>query len=284
MIAETFESPFEAYPQILRNILTSGDLVPSRAGDTLEIENATFTFLNSEYSVPPKRPGFSPLLGLMEGMQLVGGFARPKLMDTIWPKYAEYTDHYGDYGERVNYGNQVQYVVNTLKNDPYSRRAIIVLWNGVLDTQKNHIDYPCTLSIGFRVRRGKLNMSVTMRSNDIWRGSSSDFIQFALLHQTVAALINIQPGTYTHTAQSLHLYMSDREIATEWVNANDFQSYDVSIIPVHKPGFRWSYSDVQNECMSSLKLGADKSTMPETIIGQYVHNRIFKRYENLLKK
>lgn len=275
-----FLSPSSGYTGILDTIISRGEMVPSRAGETLELENFSCLFMDSTLAVQPKRPGFSPLLGFMEGVQLIGQFSRPALMDHLWPKYAKYTDHYGDYGDRLAYGNQINYVVTTLKNDPDSRRAMLVLWNGVLDTDPGHLDHPCTINIAFRIRKNKLNMSVIMRSNDIWRGSSSDFIQFSLLHQTVAALVGVEAGTYHHTAQSMHLYTSDLELASQWLNENPTSRYETlgAVAPIYNDG--WEYSDVVDECKRILTAGA-KPSLAQTTMGREIATARFARQGKL---
>ena len=282
-----YSTIFEGYPSIVDNLIVWGSHVPSRGGDTLEIENFTAEFVTSGTSaIPPRRPGFSPLLGFMEGVQLIGQFARPALMDHIWPKYAAYTDHYGDYGDRVAYGSQIENIVRKLKESPDTRQAIISLWNGPLDNDPGHSDHPCTLIIGFRYRHDKLNMTVNMRSNDIWRGASSDFIQFAMLHQTVACLANMQPGTYTHQVHSMHVYKSDLENIKAWrkkvetsepFNYTPYGSASASFGPLAEPG--WTYEQTQQECKNILSHANRDAT--KTRMGTYIANELMRRQRNL---
>lgn len=273
-----YASPAQGYLDIVQTIL-KGTRVPSRAGVTYEIEDFSCTFLPNDQPFPPKRPGFSPLLGLMEGVQLVGGFSRPTLMDKTWPKYAEYTDHYGDYGDRVAYGSQVEYVVNTLKTDPNSRRAILVLWNGSMDTDPGHQDYPCTTSIAFRIRDDSLNMTVNMRSNDIWRGASSDFIQFSLLHRTLAELIGVKLGIYTHNVQSMHLYVTDQPIVEAWIKDTDgvMEWHQTEMTPLALPG--WTYEQTVEECENALSFS--RMLNVKTPMGKKVSEMLLTRHGKL---
>ncbi|QGF20329.1 thymidylate synthase [Gordonia phage Sixama] len=273
-----YSSPYAGYTPILGHILEFGKPVSSRAGGTLEIENFAVTFLTSTDGIPPRRPGFSPLLGLMEGAQLIGQFARPRLMDRYWPKVAEYTDHHGDYGARVEYGNQIENVVKELKSKPDSRRAIITLWHPLLDNDPGHQDYPCTIMIAFRIRDHKLNMTVTMRSNDIWRGASSDFIQFSLLHLTVAALVGIDPGTYCHQALSMHLYDSDRDVAMAWwtdTTQNGQKDHGFSLTPLAEHG--WDYASTMDEATSALM--SSKNAI--TTMGKRIESMMMARARKL---
>ena len=55
----------------------------------------------------------------------------------------------------------------------------------------------------------KLNMCVTMRSNDLWYGFCNDQYCFASLQCLVAAETGYDLGTYYHFAHNLHLYNKD---------------------------------------------------------------------------
>jgi thymidylate synthase len=65
----------------------------------------------------------------------------------------------------------------------------------------------------FRIRNNKLNMSVYMRSNDVWLGSAYDFFQFTRVQIAMASVLGIEPGTYAHHVGSLHIYEDNFESA-----------------------------------------------------------------------
>jgi hypothetical protein len=222
------------YQQLVRMLIARGDLVASRVGDTLELEDMTIALNSTEAVIPFNRTRYSPLLGLMEAAQLVGGFSDPDALRLVVPRIGEYTDFYGAYGPRVK--EQLPILVSNLLNDPDSRRGVLEIWSSELDAAGGHRDHPCTLSITFRHRNGRLNMSVHMRSNDVWRGWAYDAVQFGILQRTIANVLDLMPGTYTHHADSFHLYCSDLEVATAYVNfpLNNRMSEDGRI-----SGFGW---------------------------------------------
>lgn len=133
-------------------------------------------------------------------------------------KYAPIWDrmHSGDDIVNSNYGwqwgrnNQLDYVIDELKRDRNTRRAFLTIFDG-----KDHADYrhdtPCTLSVGFDLYDGKLNMTVIMRSNDLWYGFCNDQYCFSRLQEYVANVLDIPVGTYYHFAANMHLY--DDQIA-----------------------------------------------------------------------
>jgi len=96
-------------------------------------------------------------------------------------------------------------VINMLKANPETRQAAISIYDGKEITNYSN-DTPCTYAVQFTILNGKLNMSVVMRSNDLWYGFCNDQYQFSNLQMYVAYQLNLPVGTYYHFAHNLHLY------------------------------------------------------------------------------
>lgn len=127
----------------------------------------------------------------------------------IWDKM-----HSGDNIVNSNYGyqwkrnNQLQYVVDELRRDNNSRRAVISIYDGK-EHEQYKFDTPCTLAITFNIFNNKLNMSVMMRSNDLWYGFCNDQYCFSKLQKLIADMLHIEVGNYYHFSNNLHLYEKD---------------------------------------------------------------------------
>ena len=67
-------------------------------------------------------------------------------------------------------------------------------------------DTPCTYAVQFTILHGRLDMCVTMRSNDLWYGFCNDQYCFSELQRLVSKQLNIEPGVYYHFAHNMHLY------------------------------------------------------------------------------
>lgn len=110
-----------------------------------------------------------------------------------------------NYGYQWNRNGQLDYVINELKRNNNSRRAVISIYDG-----KEHLDYkfdtPCTLNITFNILNNKLNMSVLMRSNDLWFGFCNDQYCFSNLQKYISDKLNLNVGTYFHFSNNLHIY------------------------------------------------------------------------------
>ena len=128
----------------------------------------------------------------------------------IWKRMANsegyVNSNYGYQWQRgYNHTSQLDYIVNLLKENPETRQACISIYDG-----KEHPDYktdtPCTYAIQFTILHGRLDMCVTMRSNDLWYGFCNDQYCFSKLQKMVSDKLNIEPGVYYHFAHNMHLY------------------------------------------------------------------------------
>ena len=122
-----------------------------------------------------------------------------------------------DGGINSNYGQyifkdqeQLVWVINELQRDKSSRRAVMTLLN-CTHLRDNNPDVVCTYAIGFRIRRGKLNMTVHMRSCDAIWGMTNDVFCFSVIYEIAYCLLqktypDLEIGEYYHIADSLHVY------------------------------------------------------------------------------
>lgn len=108
--------------------------------------------------------------------------------------------------------DQLEQVAAILYKDPNSRRALINL-NFAHNNKEKTKDEICTIGLQFMLRRGKLNMTSIMRSNDIWFGFSYDVIYFKLLQFMLAKRLGVEVGEHTHFVSSMHLYDRDYDAA-----------------------------------------------------------------------
>ena len=110
-----------------------------------------------------------------------------------------------NYGYQWNKGKQSDYVINELKYNKNSRRASISIYDAK-DRYNFKNDTPCTYAINFNIYNNKLNMSVMMRSNDLWFGFCNDQYCFSKLQELISKKLNLKIGTYYHFTNNLHIY------------------------------------------------------------------------------
>lgn len=104
--------------------------------------------------------------------------------------------------------DQLQQIIELLKKDSTSRRAVL----NISDPTINRIttkDMQCTIALQFLIRNEKLEMTVYMRSNDVFFGLPYDYIYFVSLGEYVSKQLNIEFAKYIHHATSMHMYLRD---------------------------------------------------------------------------
>ena len=124
----------------------------------------------------------------------------------IWKRMADVNGNVNsNYGWQWQRNQQLDNVIKLLKTLPETRQAAISIYDAK-EYDKYAYDTPCTYAVQFTVLNDKLNMSVVMRSNDLWYGFCNDQYQFSNLQMYVAYELNLPVGTYYHFAHNLHLY------------------------------------------------------------------------------
>lgn len=102
------------------------------------------------------------------------------------------------------YKNQLEYVVETLKKDPNSRRVMINLWD--IDNLPEMALTPCCYNLIFNVLDGKLYMQLNIRSSDVALGLPFNIFQFQVLHKLIAHECKVEPADMIVMISNLHYY------------------------------------------------------------------------------
>ena len=124
----------------------------------------------------------------------------------IWKRMADEDGNVNsNYGWQWQRNNQIDHVINLLKYNPDTRQAAISIYDSK-EYKEYTNDTPCTYAVQFTILNGRLDMCVTMRSNDLWYGFCNDQYCFSRLQKMVSNELNIEPGVYYHFAHNMHLY------------------------------------------------------------------------------
>ena len=108
-----------------------------------------------------------------------------------------------------NHIDQITELVNSIKNNPNSRRLIVSAWNvGELD--KMNLP-PCHLLFQFYVADGKLSCQLYQRSCDVFLGVPFNIASYALLTMMMAQATGLQPGEFVWTGGDVHIYLNHME-------------------------------------------------------------------------
>ncbi|XP_043266648.1 thymidylate synthase [Venturia canescens] len=124
---------------------------------------------------------------------------------------AEYTNMHADYtGQGID---QLQDVIDTLKNNPNDRRIIISAWNPV-DIPKMALP-PCHCFVQFYVSNNELSCHLYQRSADVGLGVPFNIASYSLLTYMIAHVTNLKPGELVHTMGDCHIYTNHVEALQE---------------------------------------------------------------------
>ena len=124
----------------------------------------------------------------------------------IWKRMADSDGNVNsNYGWQWGRNDQIDMVIEMLKQNPNTRQACISIYDGK-EISDYAFDTPCTYAIQFTIIHNRLDMCVTMRSNDLWYGFCNDQYQFSMLQDMIAIELGIELGVYYHFAHNMHLY------------------------------------------------------------------------------
>jgi thymidylate synthase len=236
------------YVDLVQHVLKYGKEASPRGMKTREIEDAIIRIEDVHHTLPlGVGRGTVPGIGAVEACQLLAGASTPKLVIEVGPAFANFAEDNGLFHGAYGLRTQDQYapIIQRLKQDPDSRQAVVTIWNPELDLLPEKRDYPCTILHQFRIRDNKLNMSVYMRSNDVWLGAAYDFFQFTRVQIAIASVLGIAPGTYNHHVGSLHIYEQHYGSAENLKHTNEPYENIPAII-----GGSWR--QIQDRAMSAL--------------------------------
>jgi len=170
----------------------------------------------------------------------------------IWNEWA---DEDGELGPIYGYqwrswpdykgGNidQISQVIESIKNNPNSRRHIVSAWNvGAIDDMNLP---PCHILFQFYVADGKLSCQLYQRSADIFLGVPFNIASYALLLQMVAQVTGLEPGTFVHTLGDAHIYLNHIEQSKLQVSRTPYKLPTMKMNPDVKNIFDFKYEDFE---------------------------------------
>jgi thymidylate synthase len=173
---------------------------------------------------------------------------------TIWDEWA---DANGELGPVYGYQwrswptadgrhiDQISRVVESLKNNPDSRRHIVSAWNvGEIE----HMALPpCHVLFQFYVANGKLSCQLYQRSADVFLGVPFNIASYALLTMMIAQVCGYKPGEFIHTLGDTHIYLNHIEQVKLQLSREPRKLPRMVINPEVKSIFDFQFSDFKLE-------------------------------------
>jgi len=141
--------------------------------------------------------------------------------------------------------DQITDIINTIKNNPDSRRIIVSAWN-VADINNMKLP-PCHCLFQFYVADGKLSCQLYQRSCDLFLGVPFNIASYALLTMMVAQVCGLEVGEFVHTYGDLHIYNNHFEQVALQLTRTPKKLPTMKINPEVKDIFSFKYEDFQLE-------------------------------------
>ncbi|MBR3566578.1 MAG: thymidylate synthase [Paludibacteraceae bacterium] len=213
----------QQYLSILNKVLTEGTLKQDRTGTgTLSVfgHQMRFNLQDGFPLVTTKKLHLKSII--YELLWFLQGDTNVKYLQEhgvrIWNEWAREDGDLGPiYGYQWrswpdyngNHIDQIQQVIDTIKNNPDSRRIIVSAWN-VGQIEQMALP-PCHSLFQFYVADGKLSLQLYQRSADLFLGVPFNIASYALLLQMVAQVTGLQPFEFIHTLGDAHIYTNHIE-------------------------------------------------------------------------
>lgn len=231
-------NPTQLYMDALGSLMTEGEQVAPRGKPINELHPALFKFTNPLNRVTYlKGRVINPFFQLAESFWIVAGRADVDWLKDYNASIAQFSDdgvHFNaPYGERLRSWNrhslsdttelwgeydnvldtvdQLKDVVRKIQADTDTRQAVAIIYNPLFDNANNDTkDTPCNIALMFKIRNGKLDLTLANRSNDIhWGTFGANLCQFTTIQEMVATWLGVPVGVYNHFTDSLHVYLQD---------------------------------------------------------------------------
>ena len=173
---------------------------------------------------------------------------------TIWDEWADENGNLGPvYGHQWrswptpngNHIDQIEKVIQDIKENPNSRRLIVSAWN-VGEIDKMALP-PCHTFFQFYVADGKLSCQLYQRSADFFLGVPFNIASYALLNMLVAQVCGLQVGDFVHTFGDCHLYINHLDQTNEQLSRTPRTPPKMNINKNIKNIFDFSYTDLNLE-------------------------------------
>lgn len=155
-----------------------------------------------------------------------------------------------DYTYHQRMGNQIDFVINELRRNPSSRRAVICI-----RTQQDmgSDDPACMQHLQFFVREGKLECKILFRSNDACKAAYMNAFALIQLQKMIADELGVGMGTYVHRANSFHCYERDFEMLEGYVKRINAAKDEYDICYDYVNGWRDDMEDAKAEIAAKVE-------------------------------
>ncbi len=245
------------YLDLLNHVLEHGDKKKDRTGTgTISVFGYQMRFdLSEKFPLLTTKKVhlksvIHELLWFLKGSTNIGYLKENEV--SIWDEWADENGNLGPvYGSQWRSWqttdgrtiDQISNLINTIKNNPDSRRLIVSAWNvGEIDQMKLP---PCHCFFQFYVANNKLSCQLYQRSADIFLGVPFNIASYALLTLMIAQVTDLTPGEFVHTLGDAHIYSNHIEQVHQQLSRDVKDLPIMKINPHVKDIFSFKYEDFE---------------------------------------
>lgn len=250
MLAVTVRNVNEALPIAFMHLKHDGVPADCRANSAgAKVVRYPMPYATT-YARPCERVLFDPVrdanpyFHFFEALWILAGREDVAFLDRFNGRMKDFSDNgkwfHGAYGYRLRHAfvlsnrdshggmrDQVQTVIDMLRADPTTRRAVLQIWDAERDLGTDTLDMPCNDLLMLDVCDGHLNMTVCCRSNDVvWGAYGANAVQFSMLLEYIAAHAGLPVGTLTQFSNNFHVY-TDTPLWQAYLNTG------LNLLPTH---------------------------------------------------
>lgn len=256
-LKELFEKFMKQYLELLNRVLTEGMEKTDRTGTgTVSVfgHQMRFSMADGFPLLTTKKLHLKSII--YELLWFLKGDTNVKYLQDngvrIWNEWADPDGSLGHiYGYQwrswpdYNGGHidQISEAVETIKNNPDSRRIIVSSWN-VADLGNMNLP-PCHAFFQFYVAGGKLSLQLYQRSADIFLGVPFNIASYALLLMMMAQVCGLEAGDFVHTLGDAHIYLNHLEQVKLQLTREPRALPKMTINPDVKSIFDFKYEDFE---------------------------------------
>jgi thymidylate synthase len=229
---------------LLRRVYTrlfkGRERISPKKGDAVEVRGALLRLTNPRARLSRTETKGMLFSALGELLWYLSGSDRVEQIAYYISMYRDFAEEdgsvHGAYGPRLFALRGIDQLANMVANlkRPDSRQCVIQLFSAE-DVDQKYNDVPCTCTLQFFNRGGKLDLMVHMRSNDAFAGLPHDVFAFTMIQEIVARCTALKLGEYIHSVGSLHLYDADRKKARAYLAEGWQEAIEMPRMPVGDP-------------------------------------------------
>ncbi len=260
-----------------------------RGGITREILHAGLSISDPRQRwVVSREPALNPAFAVAEVVWILRGRRDSAFLNYFNHQLCRYAGegetYHGAYGYRLihHFGvNQLERAYAALRSCEESRQIVLQMWDASADLPDSSgapvsADVPCNITSLLKLRGGRLEWLQVMRSNDIFRGLPHNLVQFTTLQEVMAGWLGVEPGSYNHMSDSLHLYETDRADVRCSQRTSVAPNDDSLALPKSQSDLAWSKLE------TAIERIIDPNVSTSELLLQIEHVAVPPAFRNLL--